>query len=169
MDNATTLSRHQPATRARPVVTSQHVFDTLNMLIETCADGAYGFASCADYSNISRHRTLFRQRAKDCDEAGAQLHVMLLRLGGQPAQKGSAAGMLPRGWVAVRGTLSGLRDRSILAECERGESVAFERYQDALKQNLPIEVRALVQRQCAFSESNLDQMRLMRDAKMAAN
>ncbi len=164
MDTAILIKRH-PTPQPRSAATPQAVVDTLNNLIETCADGAYGFASCADYSNISRHRTLFRQRAQDCDAAGAQLHAMVLNLGGQPTQGGSAGGMLHRGWVAVRGTLSGLRDQSILAECERGESVAHERYRNALLQDLPNEAHALVQRQCSGVESNLGQLRLLREAE----
>jgi len=172
MDNTITLTDRRPAPRAAAAavadaVALQEVIDALNSLIETCADGAYGFASCADYSNISRHRTLFRQRARECDEAGKLLHALVLSLGGQPARGGSTSGMLHRGWVAVRGTLSGLRDQSILAECERGETVALERYRAALGLRLPNDVRTAVQQQCRGVETNLDQMQLLREAEKA--
>lgn len=142
--------------------------DTLNTLIEACADGAYGFAVCADYSNSSRHRTLFRQRAQACEEAGAQLRKKVLRLGGQPTQGGTAIGALHRGWVAVRGTLSGLRDQSILAECERGEAATRVLYQHALEQDLPVDVRTLVQQQADRVQLNLAQIRLLREVESAA-
>lgn len=167
MANTLTLTERQPAAQAGTADAPQEVIDTLNNLIETCADGAYGFASCADYSNISRHRTLFRQRARECDEAGKQLHALVLRLGGQPARGGSTSGMLHRGWVAVRGTLSGLRDQSILAECERGETVALERYRNALEQHLPSDVRTAVQRHYRGVEQNLVQMLLLRESERA--
>jgi uncharacterized protein (TIGR02284 family) len=159
-----------PSTASYPSLDASEsaAVDTLNGLIETCADGAYGFASCADYSNISRHRTLFRQRAQQCEEAGAQLHAMVERLGGTPTRGGSASGALHRGWVAVRGTLSGLRDASILAECERGETTALERYQRALELTLAAEVRALVQRHMEGLRTNLGQIRILRETERGA-
>jgi len=144
------------------------LIDILNGLNDTCADGAYGFASCADYSNIGQHRTLFRQRAQQCDQAQVQLHELVLRLGGQPARGGSASGALHRGWVAVRGTLSGLRDQSIVAECERGETVTRERYQEALRHDLPPEVRHLLERHLRVVNANLKQIRLLREAARAS-
>lgn len=163
-----TLTRRDQPTNTHSVAAADPVIDTLNGLIETCADGAYGFASCGDYSNISRHRALFRQRAQECEEAGLQLHALVLRLGGHPARGGSVSGSLHRGWVAVRGTLSGLRDQSILAECERGEGVALERYRSALERDLPSEARTLVQRQCDGVKLNLRQIQLLREAERAA-
>lgn len=160
--------KNQPASHPSPAATPHIVTDTLNNLVQTCADGAYGFASCADYTNISRHRTLFRQRAQDCDAAGAQLQAMILRLGGQPIRGVATGGMSHRGWVAVRGTLSGLRDQSILAECERGESLALERYRIALAQSLPSEVRDLLQRQYDGVEFNLGQMQMFHQVEKAA-
>jgi len=144
------------------------VIDILNGLIEACADGAYGFASCADYSNISQHQALFRQQAQQCMEAGEQLHAQVMRLGGTPTRGGSASGALHRGWVAVRGTLSGLRDESILAECERGETVALARYQLALEHTLPADVRGLVQRHKQGLRTNLGQIRILRETALGA-
>lgn len=166
----TTAPSPYPPTASEPSLSTSEraVVDTLNGLIETCADGAYGFASCADYSNISRHRALFRQRAQQCKEAGEQLHMLVLRLGGVPTRGGSASGALHRGWVAVRGTLSGLRDQSILAECERGETVALERYHGALEQALPADVRVLVQRHVDGLRTNLGQIRILRETELGA-
>ncbi|MEO7939218.1 MAG: PA2169 family four-helix-bundle protein [Burkholderiaceae bacterium] len=175
MASTTTPIKHPSAAISRAAVaplrsvsTAPAVVEILNNLVQTCADGAYGFAACADYSNISRHRTLFRQRAQDCDAAGAQLHAMMLGLGGGPARGRANGSVAHRGWVAGRGTLSGLRDQSLLAECERGETVTLERYRHALSQDLPNEVRTLVQRQCSAVERNLDQMHSLRESEKAA-
>lgn len=157
-------SHHAEARLDRSSDTDAALMDLLNGLNDTCADGAYGFASCADYSNIGQHRTLFRLRAQQCDEAREQLHELVLRLGGVPARGGSASGALHRGWVAVRGTLSGLRDQSIVAECERGETVARDRYQEALRHDLPTEARQLLERHLRGVNANLKQIKMLRDA-----
>lgn len=164
MAHILSTNQHAQARPERSSDTDATLIDILNGLNDTCADGAYGFESCADYANISQHRDLFRQRALQCDEARLQLHELVLRHGGVPARGGSASGALHRGWVAVRGTLSGLRDRSLVAECERGETVTRERYQAALRQDLPAEARHLLERHLRAVNASLKQIRLLREA-----
>lgn len=168
MAHILSTSQHAEARPEREADTDATLIDILNGLNDTCADGAYGFASCADYSNISQHRTLFRQRAQQCDEARTQLHDLVLRQGGMPARGGSASGALHRGWVAVRGTLCGLRDQSIVAECERGETVTRERYQDALRHELPAEARNLLERHLRAVNASLKQIQMLREARRTA-
>ncbi|MCW5629564.1 MAG: PA2169 family four-helix-bundle protein [Rhodoferax sp.] len=177
MTQASTMTRQRSAPhairRAVPFAVSVpapavdldlELIDALNRLIDTCADSAYGFASCADYSNISRHRAVFRKRAQECDTAREQLHELVQQLGGMPMRGGVASDSLHRGWVAVHGTLCGLCDASIVAECERGESETRERYRQVLDQELPTRVRTVVERQLRQIESSLQQIRSLRDA-----
>ena len=148
--------------------TDPTLIDLLNGLHHTCADGAYGFASCADYTNTSRHRTLFRKRAQQYDAAQTQLHAMVLRLGGVPATDELTKKISHRGWVAAHGTLCGLRDQSIVAECERGESGAYACYQQALQQDTPAGVRALIERQMQDIDASLQQIRMLREPERVA-
>jgi uncharacterized protein (TIGR02284 family) len=73
-----------------------------------------------------------------------------------------------RGWVNLKSALTGDSDRSALDECERGEDAALGRYRDALKQDLPSEIVALVQRQYEGAKRNHDQIRTLRDSVRAA-
>ena len=169
MNQASTMTRNRRAPHAiRPTVPvpvpDLELIDALNRLMDTCADSAYGFASCADYSNISRHRALFRKRAQECDTAREQLHDLVQQLGGMPMRGGSASDSLHRGWVAVHGTLCGLCDASIVAECERGESETGERYRQALQQALPARARTLIEHHLRQIETSLQQIRSLRNA-----
>lgn len=56
--------------------------------------------------------------------------------GGKPGTGGSLAGTLHRGWVDVRLSIRGRTDHGILAECEKVEEVAKERYEAALAAGL---------------------------------
>jgi len=176
MPKSATVIRHHAATddqpdaaaNDQPDAAANPVIEMLGSLIAACADSAHGFAACGDHSNISRHRFLFRQRAQECEAAGYQLHAMVLRLGGHPVRGGSGSRTLHRGWIALRGKLRGLRDASILAECERGEAVALALYRSALEYDLPPEVRALVQRQCDGIKLNLGQIHMLRESERAA-
>jgi len=123
------------------------VVDVLNDLLETTRDGGHGFLACADEVESASMKQLFVDRAESCRRGEAELVALIRQYGGEPADGGTAAGALHRGWVHVKGTLGANSDLSILESCERGEDTAVARYRKALKQNLPADVRAVVQRQ----------------------
>ena len=138
--------------------------DTLNNLLETCRDGEYGFRECAEHTKAHEIKTILNQRATDCQSAAAELQGLIVQMGGEPDEGGSATQALHRGWVAVKGTLSGYSDQDMLDECERAEDVALAQYRKALKQNLPQHAKLVVERQAHGTQKNHDQIRDMRDA-----
>ena len=87
----------------------------------------------------------------------------MVEYGGKPDDGGSASGAVHRGWVSVKGTLAGYSDKAMLEECERGEDAAVARYRKALKEELPANVRALVERQLMGAQRNHDQVKALRD------
>lgn len=139
------------------------VVDTLNKLIETCKDGEYGFTASAEHVRSVNLRQIFAARALDCREAALELQQLVRQYGGEAEDEGSVTGAMHRGWVAVRGTLAGYTDLAMLEECERGEDAALARYRKALQQDLPGDVRAVVQRQMSGVQRNHDQIRQLRD------
>jgi len=150
-------------------MTNDDIVDTLNDLIETSKDGEYGFTACAKHTQSAELRNLFLQRATECQVAAAELQPYVVQYGGKPDQSGSASGALHRGWVAVRGSLTGFSDLAMLEECERGEDAALARYRKALKDDtLPEPLLALVQRQQLGVQHNHDQIKALRD-RMKSN
>ena len=149
-------------------MSDQDTVATLNDLIETSNDGAYGFRQCAEHAGAAELRTLLRQRADDCRRAAKELQAQVEQLGGEPDRGGSATGALHRGWVSVRSALSGSSDEAMLAECERGEDTALARYREAMQQPLPPAVKAIVERQLQGVKRNHDQIRNLRDRFKAA-
>jgi uncharacterized protein (TIGR02284 family) len=138
--------------------------DTLNNLLETCRDGEYGFTECAEHTKTQDVKSVFLQRATDCRLAAAELQQLIIQMGGEPDEGGTVSAAMHRGWVAVKGTLSGYSDINMLEECERAEDVALAQYRKALKQDLPLNVRTVVERQAHGTQVNHDQIRDMRDA-----
>lgn len=139
---------------------SNFVVDAIHLLIETCEDGEYGFRSCAGLADRVDLQVLFTQRAQDCRRSADELRA----LGGESPQDAPAqSGGSHRGWVAVKGLLSGYSDLALLAECERGEEMTMQRYRSALEQDLPIVLRmvALRHRECA--QRNRVHLRRLRD------
>lgn len=144
-------------------MTNEDVIDVLNDLIENCRDGEYGFKACAEHTQSTELRELFQSRSRACNGAALELQSLVTQKGGTPESSGSASGAVHRGWVAVKGTLSGYSDLAMLEECERGEDVAKARYKKALEQDLPADIHMVVTRQYDGAVRNHDQIRLLRD------
>jgi uncharacterized protein (TIGR02284 family) len=143
---------------------SKSVIKTLNDLIETCKDGEFGFRACAEHVKSSSLRETLGNRANDCRSAAAELQTIVSRLGGEPEDDGSVSGALERGWVSVRATLATRTDQAMLEECERGEDAALSRYRDALNgDDLPADIRPIVERQYEGVKRNHAQIRSLRD------
>ena len=150
------------------VADADDVIETLNDVLESCRDGEYGFRECAEHVKAQDIKTLLSRHADECRTAGLELVTHIRRLGGEPDQGGSVSGAMHRGWVSVRGSLSGYTDLAMLDECERGEDAAMARYRNALKEDLPSDIRAVVERQAQGAQRNHDQVKALRNALRAS-
>jgi uncharacterized protein (TIGR02284 family) len=52
---------------------------------------------------------------------------------------------------------------AVLEECERGEDIALGHYRKALKEALPFDIRAMVERQMRGVQKNHDMVKVLRD------
>lgn len=145
------------------------IVDILNDLIETSKDGEYGFRTSAEVLKTPDTRALFERRAAECRQAASELQALVRQYGGKADDSGSATGAMHRGWVAVKGTLTGYSDKAILEETERGEDVALESYRKALENQLPTELRAVIERQYEGVKRNHAQVRFLRDQARASS
>ena len=143
---------------------NDEVIDTLNELLESCRDGEYGFMTSAEHATSADLKATLLRHSDECRTSGLELETLIRQLGGEPDEGGSMSGALHRGWVSVRGTLSGYSDQAMLDECERGEDTAVARYRKALKESLPDAIRGVVERQSQGAQRNHDQIKAMRDA-----
>ena len=151
-------------------MTNDNLIDTLNDLIETSKDGEYGFNACAEHAKSADLKATFGRRAGECRESAYELQKLVMQCGGEAETGGSVGGAMHRGWVAVRGTLTHYDDKTMLEECERGEDRAKAAYRSALDDELPANVRAVVERQYEGVQRNHDEIKQLRDrAKAAAN
>jgi uncharacterized protein (TIGR02284 family) len=140
------------------------VIATLNDLIEVSKDGEEGFRTCAEAVKKPQLKTFFEQKAQRCALGAAQLQQKVRELGGDPERSGSTAGALHRFWINLRSTLAGMDENAILDERERGEDVARRAYENALKKDLPADVRLLIEKQYSEVKANHDSVRAMRNA-----
>lgn len=142
---------------------NQQIVSTLNGLIEISRDGAEGFRTCAEDANDEALKLYFENRAQSCEEAVRQLSAEVRRQGGDPDRGGTLTGALHRTWLDIRAALTNRDNVAVLEECERGEAAAVVAYENALRQELPGEVRALLDQQYEGAKRNHDRVRQLRD------
>lgn len=123
------------------------VIATLNDLIECAKDGEFGFRASAGCMRNAQTKQLLVQTAEECSAAAAELRPFVVNLGGKAEQGGSAAGAMHRGWVAVKGTLSGYSDQQILEDTQRAQDKALACYRETMDTELPAQLRAVIEGQ----------------------
>ena len=146
---------------------NDEVADILNDLLENARDGEYGFRASAEAVESASLKQVFDARADSCRDAAAELIPLIVAYGGEPAEGGTTTGALHRGWVKVKDAVGANGEGSILDEAERGEDASLARYRKALKQQLPGDVRSVVQKQMQGAQRNHDEIKALRDAANA--
>jgi uncharacterized protein (TIGR02284 family) len=135
----------------------------LNDLIETCKDGEQGFREAAEGVRDPALRQIFTEYARQRTQFASELQNQVRRLGDEPATSGSASASLHRGWMNLKSALTGKDDHAILAECERGEDSAVKNYQKVLEEDLPSDLRKIVEEQYRQILAAHNRIRALRD------
>jgi len=120
---------------------------TLNDVIETCKDSQEGFHLAAEKLKDPEIHTQFLRFYLQRSEFAGELQAEVARIGGDPATSGSTAGAIHRGWIGLKTALATDTDHAILEEAERGEDAAVKNYIEALRQDLPDNLKVIVSRQ----------------------
>jgi uncharacterized protein (TIGR02284 family) len=144
-----------------------NAISTLNNLIETCKDGENGFRTAADGVKNGELKTLFNLYAQQRAQFAAELQAEVRTFGGDPENTGSAIASLHRGWINIKSTVTGEDEGAIITECERGEDSAAKNYQEALEEDLPVNVRSIIERQFTQVKEAHDRIRALERANSA--
>lgn len=142
-------------------MTDDHLISTLNDLIQISKDGEKGFLACADdaQERYVYYKEMFLERATDCAQTVLDLQDLVHRLGGEPTNHSTLSGAMHRQWLNLKSAITGRDDEAILAECAREEEMAVQAYRKALSQDLPNDVRLIIERQYQGVLTNHDKVR----------
>ncbi len=146
--------------------TNDHAVSVLNDLIQTCKDGQEGFQTASEGVRDTALKTLFSEFSLQRAQFAGVLQQEVNRLGGNPETGGSVSASLHRGWINIKSAVTGKNESAIVSECERGEDAARDAYQKALKEHLPLDVRALVESQFLEVKQAHDRVRSL-EVKLA--
>jgi uncharacterized protein (TIGR02284 family) len=134
---------------------------TLRRLFEASKDGDSGYRMAADHARGAELKTLFQGYAEQRARFAAELQGELERLGTQDRKTGTITETLHQGWTRIKAAVTGGSDKALIAECERAEDATRELYEEALRQDLPADVQALVRRQFAAVQEAHDRIRAL--------
>jgi uncharacterized protein (TIGR02284 family) len=70
---------------------------------------------------------------------------------------------LHRAWVDLKTAITDRDNLAVLEECERGEAAAVAAYENALREEMPGDLRALLDLQYEGVKRNHDRVRQLRD------
>ncbi|SMB99928.1 NAD-dependent aldehyde dehydrogenase [Hymenobacter roseosalivarius DSM 11622] len=126
-----------------------------NDLVEINETGAKGYQEAAEgiknpqlKSQLSQFS---QQRAKFASELKQQASQFGINSEDTTTVQGlatDAAAAVHRGWINIKSVITGQDDNAILGECETGDKVALEAYEQALKaEGLPAEAKSVIQKQ----------------------
>jgi uncharacterized protein (TIGR02284 family) len=130
-------------------MTAEDTIAQLNGLIETARNGELGYAEAARLVKNTQLQTELEKYAKERAGFVKALKAEVEKLGGTPADSGSAGAAVHRGWMELKSALTGGNAQGILAACETGEDSAWTQYEHVVNTDISGESRALVEKQWA--------------------
>ncbi len=145
----------------------EKTLDVLHGLIEVSKDGEIGYAHAAAMVTDSRLKSYFQDKSLERARFVSELKEAALTLGDRPEVSGSVAGALHRLWFETKADI-GLGDQSVLNSVEQGEDRAKHAFENALKEDLPVEVAGMLQQQAQSVFAAHDYVRDLRDKEKAA-
>lgn len=128
----------------------------LNDLIATCYDAEEGYSKAAKGVHNDALSDQLTGISGQRDQFAVELGKIVSSLGGQPATDAHYGGILHSGWVDLETRIRPKDEHDILQDCRRGDEGTLRHYQHALDQELPPEVRAVVERQRNAVQNDLN-------------
>jgi uncharacterized protein (TIGR02284 family) len=145
---------------------NEETISVLNDLIQVSKDGEREFHDCAEKVADPELLNFFTKTSQRCAEGAAMLQEEVNRLGGEPKTEGSFSGAAHRMWSNLKTAVAGNDKDSILKACEIGEQHAVEAYDKALQEDLPADIRAMVEMQHQGVVANRDRVHNLLQQRM---
>jgi uncharacterized protein (TIGR02284 family) len=152
---------------------NERAIEVLNDLIRINNDRIEGYEKAINKTNETDVdlKAIFNSMAQESRKYANELTSQVRRLGGDPASGTTASGKIYRVWMDVKSGVSSSERKSVLEECEYGEDAAQKAYEKALApdNDLPADVRSLVQDEKTNLKNSHDTIKNYRDRQRAAN
>jgi uncharacterized protein (TIGR02284 family) len=138
---------------------SNRVLKALHDLVASCNDAAEGYGKAAKGIHDSALSNQLAEISNERERFAVDLTSTIRELGGEARNDLHEGGILHRGWVDLEQALRPKDDLEILQECVTGDAGTVKHYDHALAQELPDEVRSLVEEQKLRVEQDIAYLR----------
>jgi uncharacterized protein (TIGR02284 family) len=132
----------------------EKIFGLLGRLLTNCRDAEQGFQAAAGAAEDDHLRVLFGNYSQQRAQLATELEKYLEDMEAPPqASHGhTVSNAIHRAWITVRSALE-VDDQTLLAECDKGDHLTLEQYDEVLREDLSASIRQMVRRQRAAIES----------------
>jgi uncharacterized protein (TIGR02284 family) len=146
------------------LTTTPSISPVLNSLIGICKDGQNGFRIASDDVHALPLKSVFFEFSSQRARFVSELESLMVGLGEKADDDGSLAGVLHRAWIDLRSAISSGDEKTVVAECVRGDETALGEYEDALRhEELPQHVRLVITQQAGEVRRALQRMRALQE------
>ena len=119
----------------------------LNRLLDRAIDGQKGFKEVAEHADSAELKARFVTQSSEREKFAEELKAKVAALGGTPEQGGSFGGTVHRIWIDVKTAVRTDDDKAILGVVKTSEEKTLDTYREASSQDLPNDIRKLVDKQ----------------------
>ncbi len=145
------------------------VESTLNELIETLRSNQEGFKELGHRLQNDRAKRFFLAETQVRAEYAAELENELHRMGVHDVKAGTSYMSKARHlWGQIQASLAS-GQMALLSTAEKSEHAAKEVYTSALKEDLPLPLREILQRQLTHIQRSHDQIKALHDLRSASD
>lgn len=129
------------------MLSTEQILDKLQYILGTLKDGQNGYREAAENATDPQLKSLLTELGQGRAQMASEIEQHIVRLGDKPREGGSAGAALHRTWINIKDALTGRDDQAVIAECERGDKAAVDNYEDVLGEDLPSDIKDVLQAQ----------------------
>jgi len=141
-------------------MSTKDIKNSVNDVLENLYDSRNGYKECADKIDNPRMQQLFQRLAQQRERMIEQLKTRVEFAGVEPADSGTIAAAAHRTFIDIKSMVTGGDTEAIINEVKRGEHHTISQYRDALDEDIPADLKAILTEQMHTIENNLSEIEL---------
>ncbi len=145
-------------------ISNENLIEELNDIIVKNYDASKGFKNAASNVKLQELKEVFLECSTQRNKFAGELQQEIRSLGGEPKHETSAISAMHRAWMDVKSAVSSDEEEAILGACVTGEKAAVKEYDDLLDQNIPANIREVIQTQRNVVNDTLQSIKILEDA-----
>lgn len=145
-------------------IDNKKLIEGLNDIIVKNYDAAKGFKNAASNVNLHELKELFVKCSTQRSKFAGELQQEVRSLGGEPKHETSTLSAMHRAWMDVKSAVSSDEEEAILGACTTGEKAAVKEYDDLLDENIPTNIREVIQVQRNVVNDTLQSIKILEKA-----